>query len=476
MTLRLPPAHRAARAAAVPRPADDPRRWRAAAVLMALTLAVVLAVLAAPAGAKAQTFDAETFTLDNGLQVVVLPNHRVPVVTHMVWYKVGAADEPPGKSGIAHLLEHLMFKGTETIEPGDFSRIIARNGGRDNAFTSSDYTGYYQNIARDRLALVMEMEADRMANLRLAEQDVLTERDVVIEERLSRTENEPAALLSERLDQALWSVHPYKNPVIGWAHELEKLNRDDALGFYDRFYAPNNAVLVVAGDITTDELRPLAERTYGQVPAAPETPTRARVRDLPPPIDVTMTLRHPQVGQASWWRQIVAPSRHVGETDLYPALQVLSEILGGSTVSRLYDRLVVEDGVAVSAGARYRGRAVDFGTFILYGSPAEGRTPAEIGAAIDAEIDRLLADGVTAEEVAGAKRRLKASVVYARDSVFGTARIVGAALATGATLDEIQRWPEDIAAVTAEDVMAAARAVFQGASQATGILLPDQTS
>jgi len=443
---------------------------------MALTLLAALMMAGSAPTARAQSFNAESFSLDNGLQVVVLPNHRVPVVTHMVWYKVGAADEPPGKSGIAHLLEHLMFKGTETIAPGQFSRIIARNGGRDNAFTGSDYTGYYQNIARDRLELVMEMEADRMANLRLAENDVLTERAVVIEERLSRTENEPAALLNERLDQALWAVHPYKNPIIGWAHELEALDRADALAFYDRFYAPNNAILVVAGDITAEALRPLAERTYGQIPPAPLTPTRARVLDLPPPVDITMTLRHAQVGQASWWRQIVAPSRNVGRAELYPALQVLAEILGGGPVSRLYDRLVVEDGVAVSAGARYRGRAVDYGTFVLYGSPAEGHTPAEVGAAVDAEVARLLADGVSAEEIAGAKRRLRASVVYARDSVFQTARIVGAALATGATLEDIQRWPEDIAAVTEDDVMAAARAVFQGTSQATGHLLPDQTS
>jgi zinc protease len=478
----FPPPRRASKARAIAIPLAEAEaqaraaRLRGAAWLFALTLLAALLMLAPATGARAQSFQAESFTLDNGLQVVVLPNHRVPVVAHMVWYKVGAADEPAGSSGIAHLLEHLMFKGTDSIAPGEFSRIVARNGGRDNAFTSSDYTGYYQTIARDRLELVMEMEADRMANLRLAEDDVLTERAVVIEERLSRTENEPAALLSERMDQALWAVHPYKNPVIGWAHELRQLDREDALAFYDRFYAPNNAILVVAGDITAEELRPLAERTYGRVPAAPETPTRERVRDLPPPVDITMTLRHPQVGQASWWRQIVAPSRNVGETDLYPALQVLSEVLGGGPVSRLYERLVVEDAVAVSAGAGYRGRAVDFGTFMLYGTPAQGHTPAEVGAAIDAEIARLLADGVTDEEVEGAKRRLRASVVYARDSAFTSARIVGAAMATGATLDEIQRWPEDVAAVTPADVMAAARAVFQGASQATGILLPEKTS
>jgi len=437
-----------------------------------MTLTLLMSLALGPR-AHAQAFEPETVTLDNGLQVVLVANHRVPVVTHMVWYKVGAADEPSGKSGIAHLLEHLMFKGTETIPPGMFSRIVARNGGRDNAFTSRDFTGYYQNIARDRLAVVMEMEADRMANLRLAEDDFVTERSVVIEERLSRTENEPAALLSERLDQALWSVHPYKNPIIGWSHELEALTREDALAFYRRFYAPHNAVVVVVGDITLEDLRPLAERTYGQVPAAEDPVVRARVRDLPPPVDVTLTMRHPQVGQASWWRRSVAPSRNWGDVELYPAIQVLAELLGGGPVSRLYESLVVDQGVAVSTAAHYNGRAVDFGTFTLSASPAVGVTPADLGAAVDAEVARLLDTGVTDEEVAGAKRRLRAAVVYARDSTFGTARILGAALAIGASVEDVEAWPEDIAAVTADDVMRAARVVFGPVGTATAILLPD---
>jgi len=451
--------------------------WRPLAggslLLVALT---ILAFLASPASSWAQVFNPKSFTLDNGLQVVLVENHRVPVVTHMVWYKVGAADEPAGKSGLAHLLEHLMFKGTDSIPPGQFSKIIARNGGRDNAFTSSDFTGYYQNIARDRLPLVMEMEADRMANLRLTEDDFQTERAVVVEERLSRTDNEPSALLSERLDQALWSTHPYKNPIIGWSHELNALTRADALAFYKHFYAPNHAVVVVVGDVTLDELRPLAERTYGKVPPAEDAGRPARVRDLPPPVDVTLTMHHPQVGQASWWRTIVAPSRNAGETDLYPALQVLAELLGGGPVSRLYESLVVDQGVAVSAGAFYNGRAVDYGTFSVSATPAAGVAPDALGAAVDAQIARLLTDGVTDDEVAGAKRRLRASVVYARDSVFGTARTLGAALATGATLDDIESWPDQIAAVTPDDVMRAARAVFGSANTATAILLPDSRS
>jgi len=439
-------------------------------------LALLLALLIAPPQARAQVFQPETFTLENGLQVVVVPNHRVPVVTHMVWYKVGAADEPPGKSGLAHLLEHLMFKGTDTIGPGEFSKIVARNGGQDNAFTSSDYTGYYQSIAADRLPLVMEMEADRMANLRLAEDDFQTERAVVVEERLSRTENEPSALLGERLDQALWSVHPYKNPIIGWPHELNALTREDALAFYQRYYAPNNAVVVIVGDVTLDEVRPLAERTYGQVPPSDDPPRPARVRDLPPPVDATLVMHHPQVGQASWWKRAIAPSRNAGDTDLYPALQVLAELLGGGPVSRLYESLVVDQGVAVSAGAYYSGRAVDYGTFTLAATPSQGITPAQVGEAVQAEVARLLDEGVTEDEVEGAKRRLRASVVYARDSTMGTARILGTALATGATVEDVESWPDQIGAVTADDVMRAARAVFGPVSTATAILLPDSRS
>ncbi len=469
-----PPARPRARAIALRLSAHEieARRRLAWTALAVVTLTLLVALISGPR-AHAQVFEPETFTLDNGLQVVLVTNHRVPVVTHMVWYKVGAADEPPGKSGLAHLLEHLMFKGTETLQPGAFSRIVARNGGRDNAFTSSDFTGYYQNIASDRLALVMEMEADRMANLRLAEDDVVTERAVVVEERLSRTENEPAALLSERLDQALWSVHPYKNPIVGWSHELKALTREDALAFYRRFYAPHNAVVVVVGDVTLEDVRPLAERTYGQVPAADDPVGRARVRDLPPPVDVTLTMRHPQVGQASWWRRSVAPSRNWGESDLYPALQVLAELLGGGPVSRLYEALVVDQGVAVSASAYYNGRAVDFGTFTLSATPAVGVTPADLEAAVDAEVARLLNDGVTEDEIGGAKQRLRASVVYARDSTFGTARVLGAALATGAMIEDIEAWPARIAAVTADDVMRAARVAFGRANTATAILLPE---
>ncbi|WP_404381406.1 M16 family metallopeptidase [Caenispirillum salinarum] len=470
-------------AAVLPKPASAAVRRVAGTLGLAALLALPLAphALAAeekPAGGEAsagigeKVFDAHTFTLDNGLQVVVIPDHRVPVVTQMVWYKVGAADEPPGKSGIAHLFEHLMFKATDEIPAGEFSKIVARNGGNDNAFTSSDYTAYFQNIAADRLDLVMKMEADRMADLRLDEKTVLTERAVVLEERLSRVANEPGALLGERVDLALWTVHPYRNPVIGWEHELSELTQDDAADFYRKWYAPNNATLVIAGDVTVDQVRELAEKHYGPIKRGPDF-TRERVTDLPPGADTRVVMRHPRVTQPSWNRQYVAPSYNIGEDWKPYALQVLSEILGGGTTSRLYQDLVVDEKVAVSAGAWYRATAVDYGVFGFYGTPAPGRDPDAVEAAIEARIADVLENGVAEEEVEQAKQRLRAGLVYARDSSQSAARTIGAALTTGSTLEDVQAWPSRIGAVTREQVVEAARSVLGEGQSATGILLPE---
>lgn len=461
------------------------RLMRRIVLMLALTLPGLTALPAAAAPAAEpqppsasvpdKLFDAKSFQLDNGMTVVVVENHRVPVVSHMVWYKVGAADEPAGKSGIAHLLEHLMFKGTPTIEPGEFSKIIARHGGQDNAFTSSDYTAYFQNISVDNLPMVMEMEADRMHNLRLDDKNVLTERDVVIEERLTRTENEPSALLGERMDLALWMTHPYRNPVIGWQHELADLDRTDALDFYGRWYAPNNAILVVSGDVTVDQVRRLAEKYYGPVPRGPEI-VRKRPTERPTEAATRVVMEHPRVAQPQWSRSYIAPSYNTaaGENDrpVY-ALQVLSELLGGSPVSRLYRALVIDHKLAAAAGSFYSPRAVDYGTFGLYATPRPGVGVDKVEAAMTAEIDKLLSDGVTEAEVEDAKRRMRAGVIYARDSLQGAAQTIGAALATGGTLDSVERWPQAIAAVTREQVMEAARSVLRNSAAVTGVLLPE---
>ncbi len=421
---------------------------------------------------RAAVFDPVHFTLDNGLEVVVVSDHRAPVITHMVWYRVGAADEPPGKSGIAHFLEHLMFKGTDKLGPGEASRIIARIGGNENAFTNQDYTAYYQTVAPDKLETVMEIEADRMVNLKLTREHVDSERDVILEERRTRTDNSDAAKFGEQVDAALYLAYPYRIPTIGWEHEMRRLSQDDAIAFYKRWYAPNNAILIVAGDVTAETVRKLAEKHYGPVPSR-QIAKRDRVDEPPQLAERRLSMTSAQVGQARFARRYIAPSHGYGASEHQLALDVLTEILGGGTTSRLYRSLVFDAKIAVSAGSWYDGSDIGPSVFGFYASPGEGRTVGEVEAAIDAEIAKLLRDGVTAEEVASAIKRLTRSAIFARDSVTAPARIIGAALASGLTIQEIESWPERIAAVTADDVTKAARAVLKTEQSVTSILLPE---
>jgi zinc protease len=440
------------------------------AVLTRVLAVLVPIILATPA--PAQVFNPETFHLANGMQVVVVPNHRVPIVSHMVWYKVGAADEEPGKSGIAHLLEHMMFKGTKDIPPGAFSKIVARNGGRDNAFTSSDYTGYYQNVALDRLELVMKMEADRMRNLAFDEQNFTTEKAVVIEERSSRTDNNPAALLREQMTAALFLNSPYQRPVIGWLSEIQGLTHADALAFYRRWYAPNNAILVVAGDVDAATVRPLAEKYYGVIEAA-DTPPRQRLKEPPVVAARTVTLTDARVRQPSWSRMVLAPSYSAGDRELAYALQVLSEVVGGGATSRLYRSLVVDQGLAASAGSSYDPDSVDLTTFSISASPRPGITMERLQAAVDKELKAIAAKGISAEEVERAKRRLEANIAYARDSLHTGAQALGESLATGRQVADVEAWPERIRAVTTDEVARATRLVLDARGSVTGLLLPD---
>ncbi|MGE5518153.1 MAG: M16 family metallopeptidase [Bacteroidota bacterium] len=436
--------------------------------VLAATLPVGLAL---PLPAAAQVFNPTTYQLANGLQVVVVENHRAPIATHMVWYRVGAADEPPGKSGIAHLLEHLMFKGTPSVPPGEFSKIVARMGGRDNAFTSSDYTAYYQNVASDRLESVMKLEADRMRNLTLDDHNVVTERAVVMEERRSRTDNNPQALLAERVEAALYLNHPYRRPIIGWGSEIATLTREDALEYYKRWYAPNNAILVVAGDVQPEKVKELAETYYG--PLKPEqVPPRIRAEEPPQVAARTVTLEDARVQQPSWSRSYMAPSYSSPDKAAPYALEVLSEILGGGATSRLYKSLVVEQGVAAGASAWYDASAVDQTTFGLAATPRPGVDTAKLQAAVDKEVRLVLDKGITPAEVDRAKARLRANVAYARDSLHTAARVLGEALSTGQSVADVEAWPERIAAVTPEQVNAAAKAVLDERASVTGILLP----
>jgi zinc protease len=435
---------------------------------------IVAAALLLIMPARAAVFDPVHFTLANGLEVVVVSDHRAPVVTHMVWYRVGSADEPRGKSGIAHFLEHLMFKGTYKLGPGEASRIIARIGGNENAFTSHDYTAYYQTVAPDKLDIVMGIEADRMVNLRLSNDHVLSERDVILEERRTRTDNSDPAKFGEQVNAALYLAYPYRIPIIGWEHEIRQLSQDDAIAFYKRWYGPNNAILIVAGDVTAQAVRALAEKHYGPIPRR-EIAERDRVDEPPHLAPRRLSMASAQVGQARFTRRYLAPSHAYGAREHKLALEVLTEILGGGTTSRLYRSLVFETKLAVSAGSWYAGDDIGPSVFGFYGSPADGKTVADVEAAIDAEIAKLLKDGVTGDEVASAVKRLKRSAIFARDSVTAPARIIGAALASGVSIDEIESWPDRIAAVTADDVLAAARAVLKPERSVTSVLLPESS-
>jgi zinc protease len=438
-------------------------------------LALLTAAIALATHASAQRFGAESFTLANGLQVVVLPNHRVPAVTQMVWYRVGAADDPRGKSGIAHFLEHLMFKGTEANPPGAFSALISQSGGRNNAFTTDDYTVFHETVARDQLDLVMRLEADRMTGLVLDDSLVLPERQVILEERRMRIDNQPSALLSEQLRANLFLNASYRIPTIGWESEMRGLGTADALACYRDWYMPNNAILIVAGDIETAEVRQLAERHFGPLAARP-LPVRLRLDEPPHRAAIRLEMKSARVAQPSWRRSYLAPSYRAGATEHVYPLQVLAEILGGGEGSRLHQVLVLDKGVALSADADYAATSLGIASFAIAAAPKPGVAVADLEAAIDAELRRLLEQGVTADEVRRAAQRMQAAAIYSQDSLNGPANIIGAALATGRSLDDVAAWPERIGAVTPAEVEAAARAVLVERNSATGILLPEHTS
>jgi zinc protease len=411
--------------------------------------------------------------LDNGLEVVVVPDRRAPVVTHMVWYRVGGADEPQGKSGIAHFLEHLMFKGTEKIPAGEFSKIVARLGGQDNAFTAQDITSYFQRVAKEKLPEVMSMEADRMANLRLEEKEVVTERKVILEERRSRVDNDPGSLLQEQMMAALYVAHPYHTPVIGWEPEIRKLNRVDALAFYKRFYAPNNAILVVTGDVEPGEVMALAKETYGKIPANPEVGgPRLRPTEPEPLTERRVVLRDGRVGKATFERYYLTPSSTTAVEGEAEALQILARIIGSSNTSRLYNTLVRDEKKASSTSAWYSGLGLDSGRFGIYAVAAGEEKLEDIEASIDRVIEDLIRDGVKPEELERAKTGEIANLIYASDSQQALAQTYGWSLATGRTVEDVESRQERLKAVTAAQVQAVAAKYLERKRSVTGYLIP----
>lgn len=420
--------------------------------------------------------DVVTHTLANGLDIVVIPDRRVPVVTHMVWYRNGSGDDPARKSGIAHFLEHLMFKGTKTHPVGEFSHLVASLGGQENAFTSYDYTAYYQRIAKEHLATMMSFEADRMTGLVLTDDVVDPERLVVLEERRMRTDTDPAAQLAEALAAALYTHSSYGTPIIGWQHEIETLDRHDALAYYERFYTPDNAILVVAGDVEPDEVIRLAGDTYGQIAPRGERPEGSRiVRERPkePPAVASkrISVADARVEQPYLQRSWVVPSvRTQTGTEAY-ALELLAEILGGGQTSLLYRHLVLEQRVAVGAGAGYHATMLDNSRFDIYAVPAPGVTLEALDEAVGGVIKRLIDDGVNAGELERARTRFIAEMIYAQDSQVHMAHIYGSALAIGETVEDVQQWTRRIETIDAAAIQEVAR-LFLTRPHTAGYLLP----
>ena len=434
-------------------------------VIMTLqAIAPTLSIAAAPRAVE--------YKLDNGLNIVVIPDHRAPVVQHMVWYRVGSSDEPRGTSGIAHFLEHLMFKGTEKIGPGQFSKTIARNGGQDNAFTGNDSTTYFQSVAKDRLPLVMEMEADRMANLKLAVKDVETERSVILEERRSRVENDPGSQLDEQMRATLYQNHPYRIPVIGWFHEMAKLNRDDAFAFYHRYYAPNNAILVVAGDVEPEDVLKLAKDTYGKIPANPSTLRAERPSEPPPVAPKRVLMVDERAGQATLVRHYIGPAYAKAAPREAEALDLLMKVLGGGSTSRLYKALVVDQKIASSAEGGYSGEALDSGRIAFYGVAADGVKLADLETAMDKVIAEVVEHGVTPKELETARNQYIASYVYESDGIGALARRYGWGLVNGQTVADIEDWPNRLKMVTADDIKAVAAKYLNIKASVTGWLEP----
>jgi len=448
---------------------------------MTIVVSILLTGLLLTSGVTAQTpekkyptlFDPKTTTLENGMEVVVIEDHRAPVVTHMVWYRIGAADEPSGKSGIAHFLEHLMFKGTRKVANGEFSKIVAQNGGQDNAFTSQDYTAYYQNASVDKLPLLMEIEADRMQGLILNDKAVGAELQVVLEERSQRTDNNPTALMREQLNAAMYLAHPYGIPVIGWRNELEKLTTEDAINWYKTYYAPNNAILVVAGDVNAEQVFELAKKYYGPQKAM-ELPKRERLKEPPQLAKRIVVMRDKRVREPSWRQSYLAPTGRTSDVKTVRALEVLNEILSGGVTGRLYSKLVIDDKVAVGAGAYYDSSSYDQSSFTFYGTPANGFDLETVEAAVLKVISDVLENGVSEDEIKAAKKRMMASAIYARDSISGAANIFGGALARGEKIENVVHWPEQISMVTAEEISEAAKLVFIERQSVVGKLLPEE--
>jgi len=463
-----------------------PAAKRTAALLLVLSLSACstlqtsgLGTTASPAVAVGSAHTARmaeasgvvAHRLANGMKVLIKRDGRAPTVAHMVWYRAGSMDEVNGRTGVAHVLEHMMFKGTRDLGPGEFSRRVAAMGGRENAFTSRDYTGYFQQVHRSRLADVMALEADRMAHLRLSESEFAKEIKVVMEERRMRTEDRARGVVFEQLMATAFVAHPYRAPIIGWMSDLESLTVADAQAWYDTWYSPSNAVLVISGDVQPSEVIALAERTYGKV-AARAVPER-KPQNEPPQrgmrrIDVKAPAENPYVVMA--WK--VPGLRNVANDREAYALEVLSTVLSGGDATRLVRNIVRGSRVANQAGAGYdllqRGPAL----FIMDGTPAQGRTTGDVESALRAEVARIAREGVPDRELERAKVQYVAERIYKRDSIFAQAMELAGLEMVGLSSADADRVLDQIRSVTAQEVQAVAEKYFGDDSLTVATLLP----
>ena len=448
-------------------------RSLAAAALLSVAAGVFAADAAAPQASAPATAGSKAteFTLKNGLKVVVIPDHRAPVVTHMVWYHVGGTDDPPGLSGAAHFFEHLMFRGTKNVPNGELSKIVTRNGGQDNAQTSPDFTVYFQRIAKDRLSIMMGLEADRMVNLDLSENNVLTERNVVLEERHLRVDSEPQALAQEQIQAALHLSHPYGRPVIGWEAEISTMGRAQANDFYTHHYAPNNAIVMVVGDVTPEEVHKMAEEKYGPVPSRELAP---RIDEPLPPrrAETRMDFAIPGTKLPQLFRMYRVPSYVKSAKGTAESMEVMTAILGNGATSRLYKTLVVDKKLAVEAGASYDGHNRGPGNFVVYAVPRDGVSFDTLETAMDQVIASMNRAPPEEGEFNRAKTQLIADYTYSHDNQYLLAQDYGVALSIGMSVQDVEDWPNRIRAVQPADVRKAAQTYLVKQEAVTGRMSP----
>lgn len=434
-------------------------------------MVALLVLLLVSSGASATTHE---FTLANGLKLIVKEDHRSPVVISQIWYKAGSIDELNGTTGVAHVLEHMMFKGTHKVPGGEFSRRIAAAGGRENAFTSRDYTAYFQQLQKSRLPLAMELESDRMRNLVLTEGEFTKEIKVVMEERRLRTDDQPRALVHEKMTAMSFQSHPNRHPVIGWMNDLENMNVQDAKEWYDRWYAPNNAVLVVVGDVNPKDVFVLAQKYYGPIQSRLLLPLDKRKPQVEPAqigikrLTVKAPARLPYLAMGYHAPVIRNPG-----TDWEPyALEMLAGVLDGNESARLNKALVREQRIASSAGAGYDSTARGPGMFYLDGTPSEGRTAADLEAALRAEVEKLVREGVTEEELARVKAQVVAGHVFQLDSMFYQAMQIGQLESIGMSHRDVDTMLKKLQAVTAEQVREVAKKYLKDDGLTVAVLDP----